>query len=56
MLIMVFLLLCISFLKNIMDMLVDVMNLLNESGGFVGLRMNMGIFFFVWLQEVVQHQ
>jgi hypothetical protein len=34
-----------GFLQNLMDLLVDVMNLLNESGGFVSLRLNMGRFF-----------
>ena len=42
MLIMVLLVLSIGFLQNLMDMLADVLNTLNESGGFVGLRMNMG--------------
>jgi hypothetical protein len=36
------LVLSIGFLQNLMDLLVDVLNLLNESGGFVGLRLNMG--------------
>jgi hypothetical protein len=44
-LIMAFLILSIGFLQNLMDLLVDVMNLLNESGGFVNLRLNMGRFF-----------
>jgi hypothetical protein len=39
------LVLSIGFLKNIMDLLVDVLNLLNEYGGFVGFGVNMGIFF-----------
>jgi hypothetical protein len=34
--------LSIVFLQNIMDLLADVLNLLNESSGFVGLKMNMG--------------
>jgi hypothetical protein len=41
-LIMALLVLSIGFLQNLMDLLVDVLNLLNESGGFVGLRLNMG--------------
>jgi hypothetical protein len=41
---MALLLLSIGFLQNIMDLLEDVLNLLNESGAFVGLRMNMGRF------------
>jgi hypothetical protein len=45
MLIMAFLVLSIGFLENLMDLLVDVLNTLNEYGGFVGLRKNMGIFF-----------
>jgi hypothetical protein len=42
---MALLVLSIVFMENLMDLLVDVLNLLNESGGFVGLRLNMGIFF-----------
>jgi hypothetical protein len=42
MLIMVLLLLRIGFPQNLMDLLTDVLNLLNESGSFVGLRLNMG--------------
>jgi hypothetical protein len=53
---MVFLILHIGFLQNLMDLLVDVLNPLNESSDFVGLRMNMGRFHSVWLQEVVKHQ
>jgi hypothetical protein len=34
-LIMVLLVLSIDFLKNLMDLLEDVLNLLNESGGFL---------------------
>jgi hypothetical protein len=44
-LIMPLLVLSIGFLQNLLDLLADVMNLLNESGGFVGLRMNMGRFY-----------
>jgi hypothetical protein len=40
-LIMVLLVLSISFLQNLMDLLVDVLNPLNESGGFFILRLNM---------------
>ena len=40
---MALLVLRIGFLQNLLDLLVDVLNPLNESGGFVGLRMNMGI-------------
>jgi hypothetical protein len=36
------LVLSIEFMKNILDLLADVLNPLNESGGFVGLRLNMG--------------
>jgi hypothetical protein len=43
-LIMALLVLSIGFLQNLMDLLVDVLNPINESGGFVSLRMNMGIF------------
>jgi hypothetical protein len=39
---MVLLVLSIGFLENLMDLLEDVVNLLNESGGFFDLRMNMG--------------
>jgi hypothetical protein len=42
MMIMVFLVLSISFLQNLLDMLADVLNLLNESGGCVNLILNMG--------------
>jgi hypothetical protein len=42
MLIMALLVLSIGFLQNIMDLLADFLNPLNESSGFVGLRMNMG--------------
>ena len=42
MLIMELLVLSIGLLQNIMDRLVDLLNQLNESGGFVGLRLNMG--------------
>jgi hypothetical protein len=45
MLIMMFLVLRIVFLQNIIDLLADVLNPLNESGGFVGLELNMGRFF-----------
>jgi hypothetical protein len=41
-LIMELLVLSIGFLQNILDLLADVLNLLNESGGFVGVKMNMG--------------
>ena len=37
MLIMALLVLGIGFLKNIMDMLLDVLNIFNEPGGFIGL-------------------
>ena len=37
-----------------MDLLVDVLNLLNESGAFFGLILNIGKIMYVWLQEVVQ--
>jgi hypothetical protein len=45
-LIMVLLVLSLGFLENLMDLLEDVVNLLNESGGFFDLRMNMGRIFF----------
>ena len=41
MLIMVLLVLGIQFLQNIMDLLSDVMNILNEPGGFVSLCVSM---------------
>jgi hypothetical protein len=44
-LIMVLLVLSIGFLQNLMGVLVDVLNPLNESSSFVGLRMNMEIIF-----------
>jgi hypothetical protein len=44
-LIMELLVLSIGFLQDLMDLLADVLNPLNEYSGFVGLRMNMGIFF-----------
>jgi hypothetical protein len=39
---MVLLLLSIGFMQNILDLLADVLNLLNEFGGFVNLKLNMG--------------
>ena len=42
MLIMALIVLRIGFLQNLLDLLADVLNLLNEFGGFVGLRLNMG--------------
>ena len=45
MLIMALLVLSIGFMQNLQDLLEDVMNPLNESGGFVGLKLNMGRFF-----------
>jgi hypothetical protein len=42
MLIMALLVLSIRFLQNLLDLLVDVLNPLNESGGFLGLKLNMG--------------
>jgi hypothetical protein len=39
-----------------MDLLADVLNLINEYGGFVSLTLNMGRILSMWLQEVVQHQ
>ena len=41
-LIMLLLVLSIGFLQNLMDLLADLLNPLNEFGGFVGLRLNMG--------------
>jgi hypothetical protein len=41
---MALLVLSIGFLQNLMDLLADVLNPLNESGGFVNLRLNMGRF------------
>jgi hypothetical protein len=55
-LMMALLVLCIGFLQNLMDPLEDVLNPLNEYGGFFGLGLNMGRFYPMWLQEVVQHQ
>jgi hypothetical protein len=45
MLIMVMLVLRIGFMQNLMDLLEDVLNLLNESSGFVDCRMIMGRFY-----------
>jgi hypothetical protein len=45
MLIMAFLVLSIGFLKNIIELLVNVLNLINEYVGFFVLRLNMGRFF-----------
>jgi hypothetical protein len=45
MLIMALLVLSIGFLQTLVDLLVDVLNPLNQFGGFVDLRMNMGIFY-----------
>jgi hypothetical protein len=42
MVIMVFLVLSIDFLQNLLDMLADVLNTLNESGGFINRKMIMG--------------
>jgi hypothetical protein len=39
---MALLVLIIGFLQNILDLLVDVLNLLNESGGFFDHKMIMG--------------
>jgi hypothetical protein len=39
-----------------MDLLADVLNPLNESGGFVQSQTKHGKSLFVWLQGVVQHQ
>jgi hypothetical protein len=39
---MALLVLSIDFLQNLMDLLVDVLNPLNESSGFLGPRLNMG--------------
>jgi hypothetical protein len=44
-LIMALVVLSIGFLQNLLDLLVDVLNLLNESGGFVDRRMIMGSIF-----------
>ena len=41
MLIMALLVLGIGFLQNIMDLLLDVLNIFNETGGFVGLCVSM---------------
>ena len=41
MLIMALLVLGIGFLQNIMDLLLDVLNIFNEPGGFVGLCVSM---------------
>jgi hypothetical protein len=41
---MALLVLSIGFLQNLLDLLVDVLNLLNESGGFVDRRLIMGRF------------
>jgi hypothetical protein len=42
MLIMALLVLSIGFLQNLLDLLADVLNLLNESGGFVNCRLIRG--------------
>jgi uncharacterized membrane protein len=42
MLIMALLVLSIGFMKNILDLLADVLNFLNESGGFVDRRLIKG--------------
>jgi hypothetical protein len=39
---MVLLVLSIGFIQNLLELLADVMNPLNDFGGFVSLRMNMG--------------
>jgi hypothetical protein len=39
---MALLVLSIGFLQNLLDLLVDVLNLLNESGGFVDRRLIRG--------------
>jgi hypothetical protein len=43
-LIMVLIVLSIGFLQNLLDLFEDVLNLLNESGGFVDCRLIMGRF------------
>jgi hypothetical protein len=53
---MALLVLSIGFLQNLMDLLADVLNPLNESGGFVRPQTEHGKILSVWLQEVVQHQ
>jgi hypothetical protein len=39
---MALLVISIGFFQNLMDLLEDVLNLLNESGGFIGIRLNVG--------------
>jgi hypothetical protein len=45
MFIMVLLVLIIGFFQNFMDLSEDVLNPFNEIGGFVSLRLNIGILF-----------
>jgi hypothetical protein len=40
---MALLVLSIGFLQNLLDLLADVLNLLNESGGFVDRRLIRGV-------------
>jgi hypothetical protein len=42
---MALLVLSIGFIQNLMDLLVDVLNMLNEFGGFVDCRMIRGRFY-----------
>ena len=35
----------ISFLQDVMNLLVDALNALNKPGGFINFELNMGIFF-----------
>jgi hypothetical protein len=53
---MVLLVLSIGFLKNLMDLLVDVLNPLNESRWLCWPQNEHGKNMSLWLQEVVQHQ
>jgi hypothetical protein len=41
-LIMALCVLSIGFIQNLLDLLADVLNPLNEYGGFVGLRLDIG--------------
>jgi hypothetical protein len=55
MLIMALLVLGIGLLKNVLNLLADVLDSFNELGGFVGFNLNMGRLLHVWTQGVMQH-
>jgi hypothetical protein len=53
---MTLLVLSIGFLQNLLDLLEDVLNPLNESGGFVDRKLIRGRVFLMQWKEEVKHQ